>query len=95
MDSRKIIQQYLTTEKSSITKEIEQKYTFKVDRRATKDMIKRAVEDLFKVDVVSVRTIIMPGKVKTMGRYSGKTPTWKKAIVKLQSEETISEFENL
>lgn len=95
MDPRKIILQYLTTEKSTVTKDTEKKFTFKVDRRANKDQIKKAVEELFKVDVDSVRTIVMPGKLKRLGRYEGKTPTWKKAIVKLQGDATITEFENL
>ena len=95
MDPRTIIKQYLTTEKSTLTKEREQKYSFMVDRRANKSQIKSAVEELFKVNVDSVRTIIMPGKLKRMGRFEGKTPTWKKAIVKLKGEEKISEFENM
>lgn len=95
MDPREVIVQYMATEKSAITKESEKKYTFKVNRRANKHEIKKAIEELFKVDVDSVRTIVMPGKVKTMGRYEGKTPTWKKAIIKLKGEETITEFDNL
>ena len=95
MESRKIIKRYLTTEKSSIAKEGEGKYAFEVDRQANKYQIKKAVEELFKVPVKSVRTVIQPGKVKRLGRYQGKTPTWKKAIVKLEGDQRITEFENL
>ena len=68
---------------------------FEVDRRANKYQIKTAVEDLFKVTVNSVRTVVMPGKIKRLGRYQGKTPTWKKAIVQLGTDQQITEFENL
>lgn len=95
MDPQKIIKQFLATEKSTISKETEGKYAFVVDRRANKHQIKEAVEKQFKVHVDSVRTIVMPGKVKRLGRFEGKTPRWKKAVVKLHGGEQISEFENL
>ncbi len=95
MEPRKIIKQYMTTEKSTILKENEAKYTFSVDIRANKRQIKEAVEELFKIEVDSVRTVIMPGKLRTLGRYKGKTPRWKKAIVKVKGDERIPEFENL
>ena len=53
--------------------------------------VKKAVEQLFNVKVVSVNTVSMPGKEKRMGVHTGKTPDWKKAIVKIDtnpSEET-------
>lgn len=95
MEARHIIQKYLITEKSSIINETEGKYSFEVDKRANKNQIKDAIQSLFGVHVTSVRTVIVPGKVKRQGRYSGKTPTWKKAIVKLKGDEKIAEFENL
>jgi large subunit ribosomal protein L23 len=95
MDSHKIIQRYLVTEKSTIAKESQGKYAFAVDRRATKVQIKQAVEKAFKVEVGSIRTVIMPGKVKRLGRFEGKTSTWKKAIVTLKADQKITEFENL
>lgn len=94
MDSRIIVKQFLATEKSTIAREAG-KYEFKVDRRANKFQIKRAVEDLFQVEVDSVRTMIVPGKLKRYGRYEGKTPTWKKAVIKLKGDQTITEFENM
>ena len=94
MDSRQIVKQFLATEKSTHAKE-NGKYSFRVDSRANKFQIRRAVEDLFKVQVDSVRTMIVAGKIKRYGRYEGKTATWKKAVVQLKGEETIAEFENL
>lgn len=95
MEPRTIIKQFLATEKSTIIKETEGKYAFAVDIKANKFQIKDAVEKLFKVEVKSVRTIIMPGKLKRLGRFEGKTPIWKKAIVKLKGDGHITEFENL
>lgn len=95
MEPRSILKKYLITEKSALNKEAEGKYTFEVDKRANKNQIKNAVEKAFGVEVISVHTVIMPGKVKRMGRNEGKTPTWKKAIVKLGSDQKITEFENM
>lgn len=95
MEARKIVKQFLVTEKSTLVKENQGKYAFAVDTEATKQQIKEAVEALFKVKVASVRTIIVPGKSKRLGRFEGKTPRWKKAIVKLKGDEQIAEFENL
>jgi len=95
MDPREIIKKFLVTEKSTITREREGKYAFAVAGGANKHQIKDAVERLFDVEVDSVRTVVMPGKLKRLGRFEGKTPTWKKAIVKLKGDQQISEFENL
>jgi large subunit ribosomal protein L23 len=67
----------------------ENKYVFEVDRRADKPQIKRAVETMFKVTVADVRTMNYRGKIKTMGRFSGKRPDWKKAVVTLAEGNTI------
>ena len=53
------------------------------------------MEKAFSVKVADVRTMLMPGKVRRMGRFEGKSATWKKAIVKLQDKQTIGMFENL
>ncbi|MCK5127975.1 MAG: 50S ribosomal protein L23 [candidate division Zixibacteria bacterium] len=94
MEAFKVIKKFLATEKSTIARE-EGKYSFEVDRRANKYHVKHAIEELFEVEVDSVRTLIMPGKIKRMGRFEGKTPTWKKAIIKLKGDATIAEFENM
>ncbi|HEV8119999.1 MAG TPA: 50S ribosomal protein L23 [Candidatus Polarisedimenticolia bacterium] len=84
----------LITEKTSILKERGNVLTFKVDRRANKIEVRKAVEALFKVKVESVRTEHVHGKVKRVGRFSGKRPDWKKAYVTLKpGEKTIEYFE--
>ena len=57
------------------------KYTFKVNKKATKVDIKRAVEKLFEVKVLKVNTMTVKGKEKRVGRSVGKTSDWKKAVV--------------
>ena len=81
------------TEKSSGLM-AEGKYTFRVDKAANKIEIKHAVESIFKVDVTSVRTMNMPGKLKRQGKTSGMTPEWKKAIVTIGAGQTIPIFED-
>ena len=64
-------------------------YTFKVVKDATKDEIKKAVEEAFKVSVVSVNTLNTKSKKRRVGRYAGKTKTYKKAIVTLAEGSSI------
>lgn len=68
------------------------KYTFKVPVTANKVEIKKAVEEVFGVDVKSVNTIRMIGKVKRMGRSEGRRPAYKKAIVTLNKGSKTIEF---
>ena len=84
----RVVRRALLTEKSSAFRE-QNKYVFEVDRRAGKSEIKRAVEELFKVDVVEVRTMNVRGKIKRMGRFEGKRPDWKKAVVTLAEGSSI------
>lgn len=72
------------TEKSSDTMQ-EGKYTFEVNKKATKVEIAKAVEKLFEVKVVKVNTMIVKGKMKRMGKTQGKTADWKKAIVTIDT----------
>lgn len=62
------------------------KYTFVVDRKATKTEIRQAVEKLFSVKVLSVNTMNYEGKNKRVGVHQGRTSKWKKAIVKIDTE---------
>lgn len=71
----------------------ENKYTFEVDRKANKIEIKHAVETIFKVTVLDVNTMHVPGKMKRQGRFQGLTPSWKKAIVTLQAGQRLPIFE--
>ena len=70
----------------------DKKYTFKVAKDANKIEIAEAVETLFKVKVEKVNTINVRGKEKRMGRYSGYTSSWKKAIVTLKKDSKSIEF---
>lgn len=63
----------------------EGKYTFEVNKKATKVDIAQAVEKLFEVKVLKVNTITVKGKTKRVGRYEGKTSDWKKAIVTIDT----------
>lgn len=90
MDIRNVIKKPLITEKSSIMKEKENKYTFVVDKEANKYQIRQAVENLFNVKVKSVHTAIFAGKAKRMGKSEGYKSDWKKAVVKLQPGQEIS-----
>lgn len=64
-------------------------YTFKVAKDATKTDIKKAVEEAFKVSVKSVNTLNTKSKRRRVGRYSGRTKTYKKAIVTLAEGSSI------
>ena len=70
----------------------DKKYTFKVAKDANKLEIADAVEELFKVTVAKVNTVSMRGKKRRMGRYEGKTASWKKAIVTLKKDSKTIEF---
>jgi large subunit ribosomal protein L23 len=83
----------LVTEKSSAAYAARKEYAFRVDAHATKPQIRAAVEQLFKVTVTGVRTHVMPAKRRTYGRYAGRRPAWKKAVVRLKAGDAIAVFE--
>ncbi|MGI6574327.1 MAG: 50S ribosomal protein L23 [bacterium] len=93
-DLRDIIKKPLITEKATHLFE-KDKYSFKVDSKANKTEIKRAVEEIFKVKVKKVQTMKVPGKPKRMGRHLGRTAPWKKAIVTLEKGQRIPFFEGM
>jgi large subunit ribosomal protein L23 len=64
-------------------------YTFKVVKTATKDEIKAAIEDAFKVEVIKVNTLNTKSKRRRVGKYAGRTKTYKKAIVTLKAGSSI------
>ena len=72
------------TEKSNMDMQ-EGKYTFEVNKKATKVDIANAVAKLFEVKVLKVNTMTVKGKTKRVGRYEGKTSDWKKAIVTIDT----------
>lgn len=69
------------------------KYTFRVDKNATKPQIRMAIEEIFKVKVKAVNTINLEGKLKRQGATSGRRASWKKAIVTLREGDKIEMFE--
>ena len=83
-----IIKAPVITEKSAHLSE-ENVYVFKVDKKANKTQIKQAIEAKFKVKVLSVNTLNTKSKPKRVGRYAGRTKTYKKAIVKLADGNKI------
>jgi len=92
-----IIREPLITEKNSVLQS-EGKFAFKVAVDATKLEIKDAVEEIFKakkVKVLSVNTMNYDGKAKRVGRYSGKRPDWKKAIVKIENGKELDLFNEI
>jgi large subunit ribosomal protein L23 len=95
MDIYQVIKEPQIAEKGNLQKELYNQITFKVDRRANKVEIRRAVETLFKTKVLHVRTMNMKGKKRRVGRNIGKRPDWKKAIVKLAPGENIEFFEGV
>ena len=72
-----------------------QQVVFEVARDANKIEVKAAVEKLFKVSVTAVRTLVVRGKMKRIGRFSGRRPGWKKAFVTLKPGDNIEFFEGV
>lgn len=91
--NRNIIVRPLITEKMTTMQDEENKVAFEVDKSATKIEISRAVEERFNVKVKKVATMNVKGKVKRMGRFQGKRPDWKKAVVTLFEGFQIDFFE--
>ena len=87
MIAEEIIIKPIVTERSSMDLQ-EGKYTFKVNKKATKVEIAKAVEKLFGVKVLSVNTISVKGKQKRVGAHQGMTSDWKKAIVTIDTNPT-------
>jgi large subunit ribosomal protein L23 len=85
----------IITEKTHAQKEAANKLTFRVNLKANKIEIRKAIEDIFKVKVLGVNTVHVRGKQKRLGRTMGYRPDWKKAIVTLAPGEKIAGFEGL
>ena len=77
---------------ASMARLADKKYTFKVASDANKIEIKKAVEEIFKVEVAKVNTISVKSKNKRVGYHLGKTSEWKKAIVTLTPDSKTIEF---
>jgi len=93
--AREIVLRPLITEKGSQLKMASNQYLFQVATEANKIEIKKAVEEIWNVRVTAVRTIHLKGKKKRMGRFEGRRPDWKKAVVTLKEGESIELFEGV
>src|SRR6476661_1023901 len=96
-DAQSIIKRPLLTEKSSRLRETGGASAAPAEGEsyAQKVEVARAVESLFKVSVTSVRTLVVRGKEKRVGRFAGRRPSWKKAFVTLKPGDNIEFFEGV
>ena len=107
-DAQSIIKRPLLTEKTARLRETggasaapaegeqyAQQVVFEVASDANKVEIKGAIQKLFKVTVTDVRTLVVRGKMKRVGRFAGRRPSWKKAFVTLQPGDNIEFFEGV
>jgi large subunit ribosomal protein L23 len=93
MNEYDVVRRPIITEKSALLKDVGNQYVFEVHVDANKIEIKKAVEKLFKVKVMSVKVANQEGKKRKLGRFMGKRSDWKKAIVKLNPKDKITIFE--
>jgi len=94
MDASQVIIRPVVSEKSYVLSAAN-RYTFRVHPNAHKTQIRQAVQELFDVHVVEVRTVSVKSKPKRRGAVSGRTRAWKKAIVQLREGEEIPIFHGL
>jgi large subunit ribosomal protein L23 len=93
--NKKILRKPIITEKATWLKDTANKYVFEVEKKCNKLEILHAVQERFGVTVLEVRTYSTHGKIKRQGRFSGRRPDWKRAIVKLKQGDTIEFFEGM
>ena len=89
MTPQEVVIRPLITEKTLRIAERENAYTFQIRPTANKVQVRDAIERLFDVSVVGVRTQTFIGKMRRVGRYVGATQNWKKAVVKVKEGHTI------
>jgi large subunit ribosomal protein L23 len=94
-DPRQVVLRPLVTEKATTLKDDRNQVSFQVAVDANKIEIRRAVEAIFNVKVTDVRTQVVFGKEKRMGRFVGKRSNWKKAIVTIAAGQTVEFFEGV
>ena len=92
MNVYEVIRRPIVTEKGVIKKDAENTLCFEVLADANKTQIKSAVQKVFKVKVVDVRTVNTTGKLRRRGRFAGYRPDWKKAYVRLKAGEKMPEY---
>jgi large subunit ribosomal protein L23 len=88
-----VVKRPIISEKSTAQTEVANRYAFEVAAQASKPEIKDAVQRLFNVKVKDVRTMMMHGKTKRMGRFETKRSNWKKALVTLAEGQKIEFFQ--
>jgi len=95
LHKRSVLRKPLLTEKVAAAQDAHNQYAFEVDPNANKIEIKRAVEKKYTVHVTGVQTMNVLGKTKRLGRFEGRRPNWKKAIVTLKKGESIELAQNV
>ena len=95
MRPHQVVLRPLLTEKGTRLKEQGNQYLFRVAKTANKVEIRQAIEQIFKVTVLEVRTTRVRGKVKRMGRFQGRRPDWKKAVATLKEGDSIELYEGV
>lgn len=98
LEPRAVIRKALITEKGALIREqgkTGKRYVFEVHPDANKIQIMQAIKEMFKVDATEVRTMNFKGKVKRLGRFEGRRPSWKKAMVTLKPGQTIDIFDEV
>ncbi|MAE93183.1 MAG: 50S ribosomal protein L23 [Deltaproteobacteria bacterium] len=95
MKHQDVVLRPVVTEKSTLSRELANVVTLAVNPNANKSQIKEAVEEIWKVDVLDVRTIRMPRKSRRVGRFVGRKSEWKKAMVTLAEGQSIEFFEGV
>jgi large subunit ribosomal protein L23 len=85
----------IISEKADWQREDDNVFTFEVHKGANKFEVRSAIEKIFDVKVADVRTIVVRGKIKRVGKTFGKTRNWKKAFVTLKEGQTIDLFEGV
>ncbi len=94
-DLSQVVRKPLVTERFADLRERDNKFIFEVHPNANKHEIRQAIEHFFGVKVTDVRTMNVRGKIKRLGRFSGKRADWKKAIVTLAEGDTIDLFDQV
>ena len=89
-----VLRRPVITEKNTMLQE-QNKYAFEIAQGANKLQVEQAVEEAFKVKVMAVNMLTVPGKTRRVGRHQIKTSPWKKAIVTLEAGHKIEYFEGV
>ncbi len=89
-----VLRRPLITEKNTVL-QVQGKYAFEIAKESNKQQVKQAVEKAFKVKVVAVNVMTVPGKTRRIGRRQVLTQSWKKAIVTLKPGDKIELFEGV